>query len=204
LKGSEVFLLTDEAHGPWNPAAILRWEGTNWNYVARLVPDFSSQTYTDYPRDMLLVGDDFYICGTFGCFASNSPSADVAKWDGTYWACLGSGMDVKFLHNYQAIGLASTGSELFMSGVFESVGSGIPSSNISLWHIPHALSASRSENLLTLSWPATGTNFILESSQSLGQADWAAVLQTPLVNGNKLSVTNEVLSSQKFYRLRRR
>jgi len=152
---------------------------------------------------MLVVGEDFYVCGTFGCFASGSPSEDIAKWDGTNWACLGSGMALKFLTNYQAIGLASTGSELFMSGLFASVGGGTPSSNIALWHIPHALSVSRSENLLTLSWSATGTNFVLESSQSLSQANWVEVLQPPVVIGNKLTVTNEILSSQKFYRLRR-
>jgi hypothetical protein len=64
--------------------------------------------------------------------------------------------------------------------------------------------AALSGNRLTLSWPATGTNFVLESSHSMVQADWAEVPQTPLVNGNKLTVTNEILATQQFYRLRRR
>jgi len=152
---------------------------------------------------MLVLGDDFYICGSFGFYEGDYGTRGVAKLSGTNWSALGSGMNVKTFGNWGTLDLASTGSELFMSGAFSTVG-GKPSTNIALWHIPHALSASRSENVLTLSWPGTGTNFILESSQSLGEADWAEVLQTPIVNGNKLTVTNELLSSQKFYRLRRR
>jgi hypothetical protein len=207
LKGGELFLYaTDHPWSPTQPTVILHWNGSSWDHAARLltggIPEF-----THFSEDMLLVGDDFYVCGLFAVCRNDWVdlgelcTGDLAKWDGTNFSPLGSGIDP----GNWVYCLASTGSELFVGGSLGSVGGGgIPSSNIALWHIPHALSASRSENVLTLSWPATGTNFILESSHSLGQADWAEVPQTPVVIGNKLAVTNEVLSSQKFYRLRRR
>jgi len=57
--------------------------------------------------------------------------------------------------------LASTGSELVAVGVFDTAG-GNPSTNIALWHIPHELAIQRSGDEVRLSWPETGSNFVLE------------------------------------------
>jgi len=193
LKGSEVFLFGNGGSSVFQPAVISRWDGFTWNQIARFSPEGCLECKAD-TRDMIILGDDFYLL-----------MPGLGKWDGTNLVGLGSGSSVPNPPplSGSVVSLASNGSELFVGGDFSWAG-GKPSSNIALWHIPHALSASRSENVLTLSWPATGTNFILESSKSLSQADWAEVPQTPIVNGNKLTVTNEVLSTQKFYRLRRR
>ena len=64
--------------------------------------------------------------------------------------------------------------------------------------------AALSGNSLTLSWPATGTNFVLEYAKSLTQSNWNELPQVPVIAGNKLIVTNEISTDQTFYRLRRR
>jgi len=120
----------------------------------------------------------------------------VAKWNGQEWEALGSGVS-------GSLGLASTGSELFVGGDFYIAGQS-PSANIALWHIPHALNLERSDDALRLSWPVTGSNFVLEACPSLSRSNWTAVPQAPVVAGRDLIVTNEVCGATRFYRLRRR
>jgi len=95
------------------------------------------------------------------------------------------------------------GADLFMGGIFTSAG-GKPSTNLALWHIPHALSIRRMADAALLSWPATGTNFLLETCSDLGQSNWTEVLQAPVLSGPQLVVTQEVCALSRFYRLRRR
>jgi hypothetical protein len=100
--------------------------------------------------------------------------------------------------------VAANGTELFVGGPYFTSAGGKPSSRIALWHIPHALCASRSERLLTLSWPGTGTNFLLEACSGLSEKAWAEVRQGPAEAGNQLVVTQAIAGQTEFYRLRRK
>ena len=97
--------------------------------------------------------------------------------------------------------IASTGSEIFAGGYFTHAG-GKPSTNIAFWHVPHALSAVAQGDSLVLSWPSTGSNFVLETSGSL--TNWGPVGTAPSVQEDFLRVTNSLSNSNQFYRLRRR
>jgi hypothetical protein len=55
-----------------------------------------------------------------------------------------------------------------------------------------------------LSWPATGTNFVLEAKDSLARTNWSEVSQPPALHDNECVVTQTVSTASQFYRLRRR
>jgi len=184
---------------------ILRWAGAVWAEAASGKTGFSSCNDACFDcvaaaYDFAIVGNGFYVCGGFWD-VNGICSPDVARWDGTSWSNLGTGLGG--LSTQEAVSVASTGSELFVGGVF-TVAGGKPSSRIGLWHIPHALSITRLEQVVTLSWPATGTNFILESVQDVAQTNWSAVPQPFSVVNDQCVVTNDISASNRFYRLRRR
>jgi hypothetical protein len=99
--------------------------------------------------------------------------------------------------------MASTGTELFAGGGFTGAG-GTTSTRIALWHIPHSLSIQRTGSDVTLSWPATGTNFLLEATSDLGAADWQGVSGAPSILNDQCVVTLAPGPGNQFFRLRRR
>ena len=54
---------------------------------------------------------------------------------------------------------------------------------------------------LVVSWPASATNFVLESSSSLATG-WTAVASVPATNPQVVSVTLPMAGDQKFFRLK--
>ena len=107
---------------------IARWDGSNWSelgsgiggtffYVAALA------VYDDGDGPALYVGGSFT---TAGGGAANG----IARWDGTTWTPLGSGLD------YEAYDLEvfddGTGPQLFVAGLFSTAGGGA-ANNIASW-----------------------------------------------------------------------
>jgi len=193
---------------------IVKWDGSNWLSVACGDFDVPCCDFSAGANDMIIMGSDFYIGGLFDGIRSSVFgigdcvngqydvwASDVAKWDGTNWSSLGRGVGGQ---GDQAVSaLAATGDELFVIGNFDSAG-GKPSANCAIWRIPYSLSVNRSANGITLSWPATGSNFVLESTVTLGPANWLAVAQPWTIQSGQIIVTNEISSDSRFYRLRRR
>jgi hypothetical protein len=70
-----------------------------------------------------------------------------------------------------------------------------------LWHIPHALNVERIGKEMRLSWPATGSNFVLECSAELPGTNWIEVPQPPVLVDDQLVVTNSLDGDSRFYRL---
>jgi hypothetical protein len=74
----------------------------------------------------------------------------------------------------------------------------------------HALSIQCSGVQVRLSWPATGSNFVLESTSTLEAGKgWQAVPQAPILEQpifqvGEWVVKDRVTSDPQFYRLRRR
>jgi hypothetical protein len=54
---------------------------------------------------------------------------------------------------------------------------------------------------VVVSWPASATNFVLESSSSLATG-WTAVATAPPTNQQVVSVTLPIAGDQKFFRLK--
>ena len=178
------------------PAAnIARWNEIEWRTLGSGI---------DVPADVWALGVNgqaLYAAGFFGS-AGGTQTLGIAKWDGSVWSPLGSGT-MSGIDPGSGRGLAVTGSELYLGGFFDHAG-GKPANNIALWHIPHSLNIDRTGNDVTLSWPATGTNFLLEATSDLGAPDWQGVSGTPAIVNDQCLVTIPLGSGNQFFRLRRK
>jgi hypothetical protein len=175
--------------GNINATNIARWDGTNWLSVR--------QGASGTVQTLVANGSDLYAGGGF-VFMDGLYVRAVARWDGTNWSALGGG----FLPGGPIAG-ACNGSELFLGGTFPTVG-GKASTNIAMWHIPYTLNIARSGNSDVLSWPAPGTNFVVQSATSLAASDWSDLPQVPVVVNDSCVVTNVASDPSRVYRLRRR
>ncbi len=173
---------------------IARWDGATWSAVGSGVNDYLGISALTANGTDLMAGGVFRSIG--GVKADR-----IARWDGGAWSPLGSGIGGQLGDG--VISLASTGSELYVGGYFPLAG-GKPSTNIALWHVPHSLDIRRAGSEVRLSWPATGTNFVLEAEQEASGTNWSEVSPPATVLNNECVVTNAIDVSQRFYRLRRK
>jgi len=112
-------------------ARIARWDGTNWtplgSGLGSFAPDepvFALCVFDDGSGPALYVGGDFHHAG-------GVPAGNIAKWDGTTWTALGSGLD-----SYaRALVVFDDGSgpALFAGGSFTHAG-GVAASHIAKWN----------------------------------------------------------------------
>ena len=182
--------------GKTNAINIARWDGSNWWALGDGV-NSSGGVYA-----LSLNGADLYVAGFFGSVGNGLLANAIARWDGTNWSALGSGL-IYPPDPGSMRGLVSTGSELIVGGAFTAAG-GKPATNIAVWRIPHALSVSCAEDNVILSWPATGTNFMLEARESVAGTNWSVVSTQPASVGDRCRVTNQINSPARFFRLRRK
>ncbi len=75
---------------------------------------------------MAVSGTDVYVGGLFSTAGGNS-TGNVAKWDGSAWSSLGTGIP-----NFYVEGMAASGTDIYMGGLFSSAG-GVTVSNIAKW-----------------------------------------------------------------------
>jgi len=173
--------------GDANVSNIAEWDGTNWTALGTGVGAVYALAAT---------GSDI--------FAGGFMSADnhIARWSDGAWSQLGSGIGGG-PEGGAVWALAATGSELFLGGPFGLAG-GKPANYIALWHIPHALNIRQAQGDVILSWPATGTNFLLEATSNLGAPNWQGVSGTPGIVNAQCVVTLPLGPGNQFFRLRRR
>lgn len=179
-------------------------------YPVRIDPTFSDANWTSMNPSIpgangevsaavvdgsgnLYIGGEFTIVGDV--FANN-----IAKWNGSSWSALGSGMD----GSVQA--LAVSGSDLYAGGDFLTVGGKVSGyiARASLVTLP-ALSVLRAGTHVMVSWPSVDTaGFALEQAASLAtQAGWVTNTVTVTDDGTKKSVTLTTMSGPQFFRLHR-
>ena len=102
---------------------IAKWNGTAWSALG------SGMAYGgNYaPVSALAVsGTDLYAGGWFTT-AGGGPANYIAKWNGTSWSALGSGMD------NSVSALAVSGTDLYAGGSFTTAG-GVAVSNVGKWN----------------------------------------------------------------------
>jgi hypothetical protein len=110
---------------------VARWNGgASWTYLPALMPSTSGHWV-----HALLAFDDgsgpaLYVGGSFD-HAGGVPALDIAKWDGTQWSALGSGI-VGSVDGLAAFDDGS-GPALYAGGEFSSAG-GAPASNVAKWN----------------------------------------------------------------------
>jgi hypothetical protein len=103
---------------------IAKWNGTNWSALG----PGTGGTYPYYGIVYALVvsGSDLYVGGNFVQAGGNAANS-VAKWDGTNWSAVGTGM------NGSVSALAVFGTDLYAGGVFTMAG-GNPANHIARWN----------------------------------------------------------------------
>ena len=100
---------------------ILRWNGSAWSYVNSLAtgPNFQVYALAVY-QGCLYAGGDFQ-------YSSGFKTNFIAKWNGTVWDSVGSGM------NHQVLTLDTCNGLLYAGGSFTSAG-GISANYIASWN----------------------------------------------------------------------
>lgn len=127
---------TTAAGGPNNFA---RWDGTSWTAVGGASPNAEVLGMTSYDEDgpggqpPVLI-----VCGGFTSIGGVAIGG-VARWDGTSWSPLGSGIANAFQNPGRGVavfdedGPGGALPSLFLAGGFTSVG-GIPANGIARWN----------------------------------------------------------------------
>ena len=102
---------------------IAKWNGTSWSALGSGMS--GSETVTPIVRAIAVSGTNVFAGGTFTTAGGVSVS-NIAKWDGTSWSALGTGVDGT------VNALAAIGSDVFVGGTFTTAG-GLSVSNIAKW-----------------------------------------------------------------------
>lgn len=102
-----------------------KWDGSSWSNLASELPVAAPN---GIPARMALAasGPDLYVGGDFttiGGIAANH----IAKWSGSSWSSLGTGM------NWYVSALAISDTDLYAGGAFSNAG-GIPANMIAKWN----------------------------------------------------------------------
>ncbi|MHC1727311.1 MAG: hypothetical protein AB9866_15115 [Syntrophobacteraceae bacterium] len=105
---------------------IAKWNGSAWSALGSgmYIPDL----YADSTVNSLAVdGNENLYAGGYFSTAGGATASHIARWDGSAWSALGSGMNAKVL----ALALDGSGN-LYVGGDFTS-SAGAPLSNIAQW-----------------------------------------------------------------------
>ncbi|MCL4178368.1 MAG: hypothetical protein KJ072_11590, partial [Verrucomicrobia bacterium] len=122
--------------------AVARWDGSRWHSLGEGVGNlFRRATVWGIAASDIFV----YVGGSF-TNAGGVTVNKIACWNGRQWFPLGSGVEGNVL------ALAVRDRELYVAGVFESVG-GRPSAHFGIWHEPLALwIAPVADDRVVISW----------------------------------------------------
>jgi hypothetical protein len=136
VSGSTVYASGNFTTAGGVPAVNLaKWDGTSWSALGS---GFTYNSYgNSYPGSinaLAVSGPTLYVGGYFDT-AGGVPANSLAKWDGTNWSALGSGLvNISYGNSYPAsmTALAVSGSTVYASGGFTTAG-GVAASGIAKW-----------------------------------------------------------------------
>jgi hypothetical protein len=114
---------------------IARWDGNTWSALGGgFRPNIGGANATVH--SIVLWNDELYVGGDMSYADTNTDVNGVARWTGSSWSSLGSGMNVSPLTGQVIRALATfddgSGSALYAAGSF-SVAGGVGARNIARW-----------------------------------------------------------------------
>lgn len=139
--GTDLYVAGDFTKaGDISATNIARWNGTHWEAVGggitgdeSWMPNWFGMVYVSA---LAASGNTLYVGGSF-THAGGVAAANIAKWDGTNWSALGSGLGGQgdFFMGYvyrPVLALAANGSEVYAGGEF-GLGEGAPANWLARW-----------------------------------------------------------------------
>lgn len=104
---------------------IARWDGASWHPLGSgltgIVPEAPGTV-----QALLRVGSDVYVVGSFWN-AGGSPASQIARWDGTAWHAVGSGLGSSVMT------LALHEGRIYAGGSFNQLGDASPARGVAMW-----------------------------------------------------------------------
>jgi hypothetical protein len=166
--------------------SIAKWNGSSWSALGS---GMGGDNHRPVVYALAVSGSDLYAGGRF-TMAGGSPAKGIAKWNGSTWSPLGSGIIGGYLPYVNA--LTVWGSDLYVGGHFTAAG-GKVSAYIARAYLPTlpTLSVLRSITDVMVSWPSVDTaGFALEQSGILAaSASWVTNASSVTDDGTNKSVT---------------
>jgi hypothetical protein len=109
---------------------IAKWDGNSWSALGPGISDwtFYSPDWSPVVRALVVSGSDVYAGGSFDAAGGNT-ATNIAKWNGSYWSALGSGLELY----YSVYALAMSGSNLYAGGSFTMAGT-TEAKGIAMWN----------------------------------------------------------------------
>ncbi len=185
---------------------IATWNGTSWSTFGTGLTGASASSTVNA---IAVNGTNVYVAGTF-TNAAGLYVPGVAKWNGTAWSGLGSGLTNSVAPNTPGTGaaLALAGNDLYVGGSFTSAGDK-PSMFIGRWNeqsnfYPTPVPLLTRQHVLTngqFQFRLTGTSgetYVLQGSTNLTKTNWTP-LQTNTTPRYDYTDTNTNLHNR-FYR----
>jgi hypothetical protein len=108
--------------GPVPVGSVARWTGSAWDPVGGGVTGVNGLGKV---CAMARLGDDLYVTGDFAS-AGGVAAANLARWDGSAWSAVGSGL------NSTGYALTVLGGKLYVGGSFSAAGT-TPASGVAMW-----------------------------------------------------------------------
>jgi hypothetical protein len=100
---------------------LARWDGSTWSQIGGGVAGAGSAFSGSPVSTLQFLGNDLYVGGNFTTVGGNVSALNVARWNGSSWSALGTG--VKGPPNSAAVSaLASLGTDLYATGNFTNAG----------------------------------------------------------------------------------
>jgi hypothetical protein len=129
VSGSNVYAGGDFITARGGEAVGLgKWDGSNW-WALGSSPGLGIAA--NGVQTLVVSGSDLYVGGDFTT-AGGNPANCIAKWDGTSWTTLGSGMSGNDPHGTHVSTLAVSGSNVYAGGNFTNAG-GVAANSIAKW-----------------------------------------------------------------------
>ncbi|MGA2555545.1 MAG: hypothetical protein ABSG04_04650, partial [Verrucomicrobiota bacterium] len=116
------------AAGPVAANLIAKWDGSVWSALGLGIS--GGGQFGPVVDALAVSGTNLYAGGYFTT-AGGVPVANVAKWNGSAWSALGSGI-VRSGYNSTVYALAVSGTNLYAGGWFTMAG-GVPANYIAKW-----------------------------------------------------------------------
>jgi trimeric autotransporter adhesin len=177
---------------------VAKWNGSNWSSLGSGISGYFPYGNV-YVHALAVSGSDLYVGGLFTTAGGGSANY-IAKWNGSAWSSLGSGM------NSGVYALAVSGNDLYAGGDFAIAGGKVSgyAAHAKIGVFLPRLSILRSAGGMVLSWPSDSAGFVLEQTSALANSPgWTTNAANLLDDNTNKSVTVPATKPHQFFRLRK-